>query len=248
MMQKLAIGSFVWEDVNNWNEERIMKIGDDERGYIFEVDLEYLKEFHDKHNQYPLCPERKKVCTSWLSPFQKQLKNKLKISDDQVEKLITDLTDKNKYTLYYKNLQLYLQLGMKLKKIHNCLAFTSDGWLKNYIVDNSILRQKAKANKDSFKANIYKIKNNGVFGKQIENVRNRVDVKLVKNDSKKYTKLLSHPTFKRRTIFNENLVAVHRHKRKIILDKPIISGMIILDLSKYLMYDFFLQCSTKTIQ
>ena len=51
--------------------------------------------------------------------------------------------------------------------------------------------------------------------------------------------MLSHPTFKRRTIFNENLVAVHRHKRKIILDKPIINGMIILDLSKYLMYDFY---------
>ena len=62
-----------------------------------------------------------------------------------------------------------------------------------------------------------------------------------KNDDndKKYVKLLSHPTFKRRTIFNENLVAVHRHKRRVVLDKPIINGMIILDLSKYLMYDFY---------
>ena len=107
-----------------------MKINDDDsRGYIFEVDLEYPKEIHDKHNQYPLCPERKKVCTKWLSPFQKQLKDKLKISNDQVEKLITDLSDKNNYTLHYKNLQLYLQLGMKLKNINKCLSYDSEAWL-----------------------------------------------------------------------------------------------------------------------
>jgi len=243
MMQKLATGGYAWENVNDWNEEKIMKIDDnDKRGYIFNVDLEYPAEIHDKHNLYPLCPERKKVCTKWLSPFQKQLKDKLKIADDQVEKLITDLSDKNNYTLHYKNLQLYLQLGMKLIKINKCLSYNSEAWLKDYIVDNSLLRQKAKANKDAFKANIYKIKNNGVFGKQMENVRNRVDVKLCKkkdDNDKKYVKLLSHPTYKRRTIFNENLVAVHRHKRRIVLDKPIINGMIILDLSKYLMYDFY---------
>ena len=137
---------------------------------------------------------------------------------------------------------------MKLKNINKCLSYDSEAWLKEYIADNSLLRQKAKANKDSFKANIYKIKNNGVFGKQMENVRNRVDVTLVKkkdDNDKKYVKLLSHPTFKRRTIFNENLVAVHRHKRRVVLDKPIINGMIILDLSNYLMYDFFF---TRTIR
>ena len=95
---------------------------------------------------------------------------------------------------------------MRVKKIHKCLSYKSEAWLKDFIVDNSLLRQKAKANKDTFKANIYKIKNNGVFGKQMENVRNRVDVKLVKNSCKKSIKLLSHPTFKRRTIFYENLV------------------------------------------
>ena len=66
------------------------------------------------------------------------------------------------------------------------------------------------------------------------NVRNWVDVTRVKkkyDNDKKYVKLLSHPTFKHRTIFNENLVAVHRHKRKVVLDKPIIIGMIILDIS-----------------
>jgi hypothetical protein len=73
----------------------------------------------------------------------------------------------------------------------------------------------------------------------MENVRNRVNIDLVKGDEKKYLKLLSHPLFKRRTILNENLVAVHRKKKEIKLDKPIINGMIILELSKYLMYDFY---------
>ena len=105
---------------------------------------------------------------------------------------------------------------------------------------NSLLRQKAKAKNDDFGANIYKIKNNGVFGKQMENVRNRCDIRLVKRDTKRYNKLISHPAYKyRRTIFNEDLVAVHMNKKEIKLDKPIINGFIILELSKYLMYDFY---------
>ena len=75
--------------------------------------------------------------------------------------------------------------------------------------------------------------------KNMECIRNRQDIKLVKDNTKKYIKMLSHPTFKRRTIFNDNLVAVHRHKKEIVFDKPIINGMIILELSKNLMYDFY---------
>ena len=246
MNQKLAVGDYKWENVEQWNKERIMNITDeDERGYIFEVDLEYPKDIHDKHNLYPLCPERKRVKTEWLSKYQNEIKSKLKINDDHVDKLITDLTNKNNYILHYKNLQLCIQLGMKLNKIHKCLSYKSEAWLKDYITSNSMLRQKAKADKDAFKTNIYKIKNNSVFGKQMENVRNRVDIKLMKDNgltddkNDQYLKLISQPRYKKRTIINENLVAVHRHKKAIKLDKPIINGMIILDLSKYLMYDFY---------
>ena len=93
--------------------------------------------------------------------------------------------------------------------------------------------------KDDFMANVLKINNNGVFGKQMENVRNRVEIELVKSNEKRYIKVLSQPTFKRRTIFSENLVAVHKNKKEIKLDKPLINGLIILELSKYLMYDFY---------
>ena len=93
-----------------------------------------------------------------------------------------------------------------------------------------------KKRKDAFSANLYKIKNNSVFGKQMENVRNRVDIVLIKHKIKddesysglyKYLKLCSHPTYKRTTIFNENLVAVHRNKKYITLDKPIYTKTIL---------------------
>ena len=199
----------------NWN---------DERGYILEVDLEYPKEIHDYHNSYPLCPERKLIKTSMLSKFQLHLKDKLNISSDHVEKLICDLTDKTHYKVHYRNLQLYLQLGMILKCVHRVLSYAQREWLKDYIVGNSTLRADTKKRKYAFGANLYKIKNNSVFGKQMENVRNRVDIVLIKNKKQdaddesyscvdNYIKLCSHPTYKHTTIFNENLVAVHRNKK-----------------------------------
>ena len=223
---------------------------------------------------------RKLIKTEQVSTFQKTLKEKLNVHDDHVEKLVTDLTDKEKYFIHYKNLQLCLQLGMKIKdnKIHKVLSYKAEAWLKDYIQSNSELRQYAKSNKDKngnkkskddFMSNVLKINNNGVFGKQMENVRNRVKIDLVKNscpecskctvctDTKtcdkckccenidcvksmnKYINLLSHPTDKRRTIINRNLVAAHRHRKEIPLNQPILNGFIILELSKYLMYNFY---------
>jgi len=240
MSEPLAIGNYRWDDATNWNTERILNINDNDTiSYIFIVDLEYPEEIHDYHNSYPLAPEKKLVKSEWLSDYQNELKTKLKIHNNTVEKLVTDLNDKYNYTIYYKNLQLYLQLGMKLKKVHKVMSFMKAPWLKNYITTNSALRQKAKAKKDAFGDKIYKIKNNSVFGKQMENVRNRCNVELVKANNKKYLKLLSHPTFKKRTIFSENLVAVHRHKKQILLNKPIINGFLILEISKYKMYNFY---------
>ena len=105
------------------------------------------------------------------------------MQSDHVEKLITDLNDKHKYTVYYQNLQLYLQLGIILKTIHKVLSFRQKYILRDYINKNRLFRQKAKARKDNFCANIYKIKSNGVFEKQKENVLNGCVVRLVKDNS-----------------------------------------------------------------
>ena len=183
---------------------------------ILEVDLQYPKELHDLHNDYPLCPERVKC-------------------DNGVEKLIPNLRDKTKYVIHYKNLIQCLKLGMKLKKIHRGIKFIESNWLKPYIDKNTKLRSQAKNN---FEKDFFKLMNNSVFGKAMENIRNRVNVKLV-TTKEQLKKLAAKPNFKGPPkIFSENLVSVHMKKANLTMDKPVYLGMCILDLSKVIMFDF----------
>ncbi|XP_060083028.1 uncharacterized protein LOC132562303 [Ylistrum balloti] len=181
---------------------------------ILEVDLEYPKDLHDLHNDYPLAPESLKV--------------------HNVEKLIPNLNDKTNYVIHCENLKLYEGLGMKITKIHRGIRFEESAWLKQYIDLNTNLR--AEANNE-FEKDFFKLMNNSVFGKTMENIRSRVDIRLV-NDETKAKKLAAKPNFKHCTIFDENLVAVHMKKTKLKFNKPVYLGMCILDLSKTLMYDF----------
>ena len=79
--------------------------------------------------------------------------------------------------------------------------------------------------------------NNSVFGKTLENIRNRIDIRLITSD-KVTQKLATIPNYDRCTIFDENLIAVHMKKTKLYFNKPVYLGMSIVDLSKSLMYDF----------
>ena len=182
---------------------------------ILEVDLEYPENLHDLHNDYPFCPERV------------ECKN-------GVEKLIPNLRDKTKYVIHYKNLIQCLKAGMKLTKIHRGIKFIESDWMKPYIEKNTNLRTKAKNN---FEKDFFKLMNNSVFGKTMENIRNRVDVKLV-NTEEKFKKLVAKPNFRSRKIFSENLISVHMKKTSLTMNKPVYLGMCILDLSKTIMYDF----------
>ena len=101
------------------------------KGCILEVDLEYPAELHDLHNDYPLAPERLKVKKEWLSDYQSNLLENNSMLN--TEKLVSNIRDKNKYVLHYRNLQLYLSLGMKLKKIHRILEFNEAPWMEPYI-------------------------------------------------------------------------------------------------------------------
>ena len=136
--------------------------------------------------------------------------------------------------LHYRNLQLYLDLGLKLKKVHRVLQFNQSPWLKEYIDFNT---QKRTNDKNSFEKDFFKLMNNSVFGKTMENIRKRVDVQLVTN-KEKLSKFASKPSYVSSKIFNENLVAVHKIKETLTLNRPAYIGMCILDLSKTLMYDF----------
>ena len=151
-----------------------------------------------------------------------------------VKKLIPKLKDKKDYVLHYRNLQLYMDLSLKKKKVHRVLEFNQSPWLKQYIDFNTGKRKHAK---NSFKKDFFKLMNNSVFGKTMKNLRKRVDVRLV-TTYKKLDKLTSKPTYVSSKIFNEDLMAVHKIKEMLTLNRLAYVAMCILDLSKTLMYDF----------
>ena len=233
MSQYLPTGGFKW-----FNPEDFLLLDDytddSDKGLILEVDLEYPDELHDLHNDYPLAPEKVKVERDMLSTYCKEIADKFNMSSGLVEKLIPTLGYKEKYVLHHKNLQLYLDLGLKLKKVHRVLEFDQSPWLKEYIDFNTSKRTNAK---NSFEKDFFKLMNNSVFGKTMENLRKRVDVRLV-TDEKKLLKMTSKPTYVSSKIFNEDLVAIHKIKETLTLNRPAYVGMCILDLSKTLMYDF----------
>ena len=233
MCQYLPTGNFKW-----MTDKEISKIdlgkykADGKKGLMPEVDLEYPQELHDIHNDYSIAPEKVKVSNNMLSAYCKKIAEKYNISIGLVSKLIPTLRDKKEYVLHYHNLQLYLDLRLKIKKVHRVLNLTNP--LKQYIDFNT---EKRKHAKNSFEKDFFKLMNNSVFGKTMENLRKRVDVRLVTNE-KKLDKLTSKPTFVRSKIFNENPMAVHKVKETLTLNRPAYVGMCILDLSKTLMYNF----------
>ena len=235
MSQYLPTGGFKWMSEKKINKINLAKYDEScNKGLILEVDLEYPKELHNLHNDYPLGAEKVKVNNTMLSEYCQKIQKKFNISTGLVHKLIPTLSNKEKYVLHYRNLQLYLDLGLKLKKVHRVLEFNQSAWLKQYIDFNTQKRSQAK---NAFEKDFFKLMNNSVFGKTMENIRKRVDVRLV-TDDKKLLKMASKPTFVCSKIFNENLVAVHKIKETVTLNRPAYVGMCILDLSKTLMYDF----------
>ena len=183
---------------------------------ILEVDLEYPDELHNlhAHNEYPLAPER--------------------LMMNKVEKLVPNPMNKSRYVLNHESLKLYTRLGLRLTKIYSGIMFQESKFLEPYIQLNTDMRTKAKTD---FEKDFYKLMNNSVFGKTMENIRKRVNVKLVTNENA-LNKLAKKPNYKEVNIFHENLIAVHVEKTTVKLNKPIYLGMSILDLSKTLMYKF----------
>ena len=235
MSQYLPTGGFKWMTQKQIDNIDLAKYKEDSKnGLILEVDLKYPQDLHNFHNDYPLAPEKVKVTDSMLSNYSKRIADKYNISTGLVYKLIPTLSNKEKYVLHYRNLQLYIDLGLKVSKVHRVLEFNQSPWLKQYIAFNTEKRKNAK---NAFEKEFFKLMNNSVFGKTMENIRKRVDVRLV-TDEKKLLKLTSKPTYVSCKIFNENLVAVHKIKETITLNRPAYVGMSILDLSKTLMYDF----------
>ena len=209
MSKNLPTHGFEWMSNDELNDWRSIPS-------ILEVDLEYPRELHDLHNDYPLAPEN-------ITP-----------ESSTVPKLIPNLNDKVKYIVHYENLKLYESLGLKITKIHRGIKFEESAWLKKYIDLNTDLRTKAT---NDFEKDFFKLMNNSVFGKTMECIENRVDIKLV-CDEKEAIKLTAKPNYDSRTIFDENLIAIHMKKTKLYYNKPIYLRNVYLRLSKTLMYNF----------
>ena len=209
MSRKLPTGGFKWMRDEELENWRNMPC-------ILEVDLEYPTELHNLHNDYPLAPEN------------------IKPPGSNVKKLIPNLGNKEKYVVHHEALKQYISLGLKVTNVHRGIKFKESAWLKMYIDLNTELRTKAK---NDFEKDFFKLMNNSVYGKTLENIDNRVDVRLVA-DEEKATKLVAKPSYDRATIFDENLIGIHMKRTKVFYNKPIYLGMTILDLSKTLMYDF----------
>lgn len=195
---------------------------DEELGYILEVDLEYPPELHDLHNDYPLAPEKMQITPEMLSPYSQQLAKDLEYSPGKVEKLIPNLWNKTKYILHYRKLKFYLEQGMTLTKIYRGLMFIEKPWLKPYIDLNTRMRPETNT---KFEKNFFKLMNDSVFGKTMEDIGKRVNVKLMseKADFKKWT---ARGAYKNSKVFisddvkEEYFAALNMMKATVRLEKP----------------------------
>ena len=225
MSKKLPVNGFKWLDNNKTaepsakhviNEEFIKNYNqNDKKGYILEVDVKYPKKLHELHSDLPFLLERMEI-------------NKCK-------KLVCNLYNMKKYVVHINLLKQSLNHGLKLKKIHRIIEFNQVARLKPYIDMNTELRKLAR---NDFEKDLFKLMNNSVFGKTMENIRKHRDIKLVKTD-KKRSKLVSEPNYHTINLISEDLSIIEMKKTKVKMNKPIYLGLSILEISKILMYEFW---------
>ena len=167
-----------------------------------------------------------------LCPFARNLAGK---TWRPTQKLIPNLYDKTNYVTHYRNLQFYVNHGLVLTKIHRILSFSQRPWLKPWIDLCTAQRQNAQS---EFESDLAKLQANATFGKTMENIRNRVNIRLIA-DPGKLRKAVSKPSYRQAQIINPDLVMVRAARQKIMLTKPIAVGFCILELSKLTMYKFY---------
>ena len=212
MSQPLPTGGFKWTDVNP-NEIFELATRND-KGYILEVDVSYPKELHNQHNDLPFMCERMEI--------------------NGVEKLVPNLRDKKSYVIHIQASNQALQHGLRLDRIHRAIEFDQSPWLKTYIDFNTQLRMAATSDLEK---DFFKLMNNSVFGKMMENIRKHRSIKLVTTEEK-YLQTVMRLNFKSGVLFGENLMGCEMGKIKVLMNKPVYLGQAILDLSKILMHEF----------
>ena len=228
MSQPLPTGEFKWVDIENLKggarelkrtiDMMVRNSNNRGVGYVLEVDLKYPRELHDHHNDLPFMCEKIRV--------------------NGVEKLVPNLHDKKKYVIHVKALKQALKQGLDhglvLERIHRVIQFKQSAWMKEYIDFNTRLRMVAK---NDFEKDFYKLMNNSVFGKTVENIRKHRDIKLV-NNKEDYLKQVMKPNLKGGVLMGADLMSCEMGKVKVKMNKPVYLGQAILDLSKTIMHEF----------
>ena len=208
MSEKLPVNGFKWiKNTSKIDEEFIKNYDEDsDKGYILEADDKYPRKLHDLHSDLPFLPKRMKI--------------------DKCNKLVCNLRNKKKYVVHIRSLKQALNHGLKLKKVHRIIEVNQEAWLKPYIDMNTELRKIAK---NDFEKDFFKLMNNAVFGKTMENVRKHRDIKLVTTD-KKRSKLVSEPNYHTMNYISEDLSIIEMKRTKVKMNKPIYLGLPILEI------------------
>ena len=209
MSEKLPVGGYTRSNNHDRYTSEFIKNYNENSNlrYLFEVDIEYPQHLHEIHSHLPFLSEKK-------------------------EKLLATLNDKENCVVHICALKPALTRRLTLKKTHRVIKFRQEGWLKPYIDRNTKLRKEAK---NEFEKNFFKLMNNAVFGKMMENVRNHREVKLIVSEVRR-KKLASEPNYHSCKVFSEDLMAIEMRKTSVFMDQPIPAGQAILDISKTLMY------------
>ena len=219
MCEKLPVGGFKWiekDDLLKFDESFIKTFDkNSDKGYILEVDAEYPKSLHKLCSELPFLPERMKI--------------------NKCTKLACTVRNKEKYVVHIRALKRALNHGLILKKVHRVIEFRQEAWLKPYIDMNTKVRMLGKNN---FEKDFFKLMNNTIFGKTMENVRNHRVIQLVTTDKQRY-KFASEPNYHSTKYISEDLLVMEMKKTEVKMNKPIYRGQAILDISKTLMYEFW---------
>ena len=217
MSEKLPVRDFKWLDnLSTFTEEFIKNYDENgDKGYILEVDVEYPEKLRSVHSDLPFLPERMKI--------------------NKCEKLVCNIHNKENYIIHISSLKQALKHGLILSDAHKVIEFDQEAWLEPYIMMNTELRMQVK---NDFEKDFFKLMNNAVFEKTMENVRNHRDIKIVTTD-KRRSILASEPNYHSTKYISKDLLIMEMKKVEVKMNKPIHLGQAILDISKTLMYEFW---------
>ena len=233
MSEPLPVGDFRFLDQNEIEQFRLHEIAaDSDTGYIIECDLAYPDHLHEEHNDYPMAAEHLDITKDMLSPFAKSF---IDNTWTPSRKLAPNLCDKKAYVAHYRTLQFYVSHGLEITATHRILSFKQAAWLKPWIDHCTTQRMQAKS---EFESDLAKLMANATFGKTLEQVRNRDNIRLIA-DPDKLTKAVSKVSFRGSEIINRDLVLVRGARQRVTLNKPITVGFAVLELSKLVMYRFY---------